>query len=663
MGFVRFMSVAALCTTALVSFATTTASAQDAQDLARKFGARPGVEDAALSPDGQRIAYLSPAKGQGAVVQAVDLVEGAAPKPVFAVDGNPQRLSWCIWVTAERLVCDVWGTIFDGEDPQNFSRTVSFNRDGTNPRLLSARNTNSSWWRVFGGGGIVDWLPTQENAVLMARIIVPDDRMTAITSQNEAGLALERIDTATLKTVTLEKPLRGASEYITDGHGTLRIRGIRQYKGDGYSTGITLYQYRLAGSNEWRRLSQRDSATDEGFDPYAVDREQNIAYGFDKYQGRQALFKVALDGSEAKTLVLARKDVDVDGLVRIGRHQRVVGAAYTTDRRTKEYFDPTISKLHASLSKALPDKGLLGIVDSSVDEQRLLIIASSDNHPGTYYLFDRTAKSLSPVLTVRPQLEGMTLAEMKPIEYPAADGTMIPGYLTLPPGKDPKNLPAIVLPHGGPSARDDWGFDWLSQFYAAMGYAVLQPNFRGSAGYGDAWLQTNGFQSWKTAIGDVSDAGRWLVKQGIADPKKLGIVGWSYGGYAALQSAVVDPALFRAVVAIAPVTDLTKLKDQYRHTSARTTAFDFIGAGPHITEGSPAQRAAEIKVPVMLFHGALDVNVDIAHSKLMADKLKAAGATPRLVTWDNLDHYLIDSEARTKMLFESEAFLRQSFGN
>jgi dipeptidyl aminopeptidase/acylaminoacyl peptidase len=274
---------------------------------------------------------------------------------------------------------------------------------------------------------------------------------------------------------------------------------------------------------------------------------------------------------------------------------------------------------------------------------------------------DRTARSLRPLLETRPQLNGLTLAKVQPVTYPAADGTMVPGYLTLPPGKSPKGLPAIVLPHGGPSARDEWGFDWLSQYYAAMGYAVLQPNFRGSAGYGDAWLKTNGFQSWKTAIGDVSAAGRWLVKEGIADPRQLGIVGWSYGGYAALQSAVVDPALLKAVVAIAPVTDLTKLKDQYRRTSSRVTAFDFIGVGPHITEGSPAQRAAEIKVPVLLFHGALDVNVDIAHSRFMADKLAAARVPHRLVTWDGLDHYLEDSEARTRMLRDSEAFLQAAF--
>ena len=660
----RFLSVAALCTTALVFFAPQSLSAQDAQDLARKFGARPGVEDVALSPDGKRIAYLAPTRGQGSVVQAVDLVESATPQALFTANGEPVRLEWCNWVTPERLVCRMGGIKTDGNDLSTFSRILAINRDGSNVRELSNRQTVYALYSQDYGGGVIDWLPDDpDGKVLMQRMHLEEYSTGRAAAKTDTGLGVDRIDTNNLRVTPVERPERFAAGFITDSHGTVRVRGMYELKGDGYDSGLRRYFYRLPGKSEWKSLSTRNTMTDEGFHPYAVDRDLNVVYGFDKYQGRQALFTVALDGSEAKTLVLARKDVDVDGVVSIGRHRRIVGASYATDRRTVEYFDPAIDKLHNSLSKALQNQGYLSIVDSSVDEQRLLVVTSSDKHPGTYYLFDRTAKSLSPVLHVRPQLEGMTLAEMKPITYPAADGTMIPGYLTLPPGKDPKNLPAIVLPHGGPSARDEWGFDWLSQFYAAMGYAVLQPNFRGSSGYGDAWFRDQGFKSWKVAIGDVSDAGRWLVKQGIADPKKLGIVGWSYGGYAALQSAVIDPALFKAVVAIAPVTDLTKLKDQYRRTSGRTTTFDFIGAGPHIIEGSPAQRAAEIKVPVLMFHGAMDVNVDIAQSKLMVDKLKAAGASPRLITWDNLDHYLIDGDARAKMLLESDAFLRQSFGN
>jgi dipeptidyl aminopeptidase/acylaminoacyl peptidase len=161
-------------------------------------------------------------------------------------------------------------------------------------------------------------------------------------------------------------------------------------------------------------------------------------------------------------------------------------------------------------------------------------------------------------------------------------------------------------------------------------------------------------------VGDVLDAGRWLVAQGIADPLKLGVVGWSYGGYASLQSAVVDPGVFRAVVAIAPVTDLEALKEEHRQWSDFRMVSDFVGDGPQVREGSPAQNAQKIKVPVLLFHGAMDRNVGIAQSKEMNLRLTAAGVRNDLVTWPDLDHYLEDSAAREDMLRKSDAFLRQS---
>jgi dipeptidyl aminopeptidase/acylaminoacyl peptidase len=218
------------------------------------------------------------------------------------------------------------------------------------------------------------------------------------------------------------------------------------------------------------------------------------------------------------------------------------------------------------------------------------------------------------------------------------------------------------MPHGGPSARDYWGFDWLSQFYASRGYAVLQPNFRGSTGYGDEFFKQNGFRSWPTAIGDVLDAGKWLVAQGIASADKLAVVGWSYGGYAALQSAVVDPGLFKAVIAVAPVTDLPELKEEHRQWSDFLVVSRQIGEGPHVREGSPALNAAKIKVPVLLFHGELDRNVLIRQSREMNDHLASAGVPHELVTWPDLDHQLEDSAVRAEMLRKSDAFLRKTMG-
>ena len=234
---------------------------------------------------------------------------------------------------------------------------------------------------------------------------------------------------------------------------------------------------------------------------------------------------------------------------------------------------------------------------------------------------------------------------------------MVPGYLTLPPGRsDAKGLPGIVLPHGGPSARDEWGFDWLAQYFAQSGYAVLQPNYRGSSGYGDQWYQNNGFQSWRIAVGDVTDAGRWLVKEG-ADPAKLSIVGWSYGGYAALQSGVLAPDLFKSIVAIAPVTDLAQLKDEAMRDGSARIEGKFIGTGPHLREGSPAQNAAAIRAPVLMFHGTLDQNVAIAQSRTMKRALEGAGKRVELVEYPDLAHSLEASEARTEMLRKISAFL------
>jgi dipeptidyl aminopeptidase/acylaminoacyl peptidase len=263
---------------------------------------------------------------------------------------------------------------------------------------------------------------------------------------------------------------------------------------------------------------------------------------------------------------------------------------------------------------------------------------------------------------VRSPLDRTPLATVKPITYRAADGTAIPGYLTLPPGSSERDLPAIVMPHGGPGARDEWGFDWLAQFFAHRGFAVLQPNFRGSAGYGEAWFQKNGFQSWRTAVSDVNDAGRHLVAAGIARPGKLAIVGWSYGGYAALQSAVLDPTLFKGIVAIAPVTDLDALREESRGYTNFNLVDRFIGRGPEVRAGSPAQNATAITAPVLMFHGDLDLNVGVRQSRIMKDRLSGAGKDVSLIEFKGLDHQLDDSAARTRMLETSDSFLRKALG-
>jgi acetyl esterase/lipase len=636
-------------------------------DAAKAFGARPSVEYLSLSPDGMSVAYVAATTGQGSVVYVQSLAKGAtlATKPVLGATGKPERLGGCDWVSNQRLVCAIYGVVAGNLlfEPMQLSRLIAINTDGSKMQLLSSRDNFYTRGIQLSGGNVIDWLPDEDGAVLMTRVYLPDDHTGSHIGSSKHGIAVDRIDTQTLAAHTIELPSDDAVAYISDGRGTVRVMGIRSRRGAQgvYDSGNVAYFYRKTDSRDWLPMGEVVGEEHNGFRPVAVDHDANLAYGYKKLEGRLALYTVALDGSLKEELVYARPDVDVGGLNRIGRRHRIVGVTYSDDFSHYHFLDPDFEKLLASLAKALPAQPSLRITDSSMDESRLLIRAGSDDDPGVYYLFDKKLRQLERLLPARADLEGVKLAKVKPIHYQAADGTMIPGYLTLPPGIDtPKDLPAIVMPHGGPGARDYWSFDWLAQFYASRGYVVLQPNFRGSTGYGDEFFKQNGFRSWPTAIGDVLDAGKWLVAQGIANPGKLAVVGWSYGGYAALQSAVVDPGVFKAVIAIAPVTDLPELKEEHRQWSDFVIVNREIGDGPHVREGSPALNAAKIKVPVLLFHGEMDRNVLIRQSKEMADNLAAAGVPHELVTWPDLDHQLNDSAARAEMLRKSDAFLRRA---
>jgi len=640
-------------------------AAQEGVALAQRFGALEAIRSISLSPDGTKIAYVTPHPTVGTAVYIADLTTGAAPVRIIASASKDEQIYWCGWPTAARLVCKVSVDFNLAGRWIKVARAYALNADGSDAKLLTA--VNSRQLGLDGSGGnVLDWdVASKPGAVLMSRYFIQEDRAGSLKAEQRQGLGVEEVDTVTLKRRNVE-PARGdAREYITDGHGTVRILGTIASNPDGYIREEMSYFYRKQGTREWLPLSKLklgDTGGVGGFNPYAVDPAKNVVYGFDDHEGRAALFSIALDGTETRQLLLSRNDVDVDGLVRIGRDNRVVGASYATEMRVVDYFDPELKKLAGALSRSLPGKPSIGFVDASSGETKLLMVAASDVDPGRYYLFDKTTRQLGEVLPVRPELAGIKLAPMKPVTYPAADGTQVPGYLTLPPGSSGKGLPAIVMPHGGPGSRDEWGFDWLVQFYAQRGYAVLQPNFRGSTGYGSAWYRKNGFQSWRDAIGDVNDAGRWLVAQGIAAPDKLAIVGWSYGGYAALQSQVLDPSLYKAVVAVAPVTDLERLRAGAVGAYNQTLIQKFIGQGPHIKEGSPAQNPGSFKAPVLMFHGDRDLNVDIGQARFMAERLRGAGKPVELVEFPGLAHSLTDAAARTRLLSESDAFLRKSLG-
>jgi len=645
----------------LLASVATGASAQvmSLDQAAKAFGTRESVQSMAISPSGNRLALLSAGPGRSTMVRIVELPT-MQTRTIMSSSGDPETLRWCDFASDTQIICQHTGNGLIDSDVVGYSRLLTFNTDGKDIKELGQRRSfYDAWIRQFDGA-ILDWLPGQNGAVLMERTYMPEAyKMNTRIVRDKQGLGVDRIELPSLKSSTVEPARGGASDFMSDGRGNVRLMTTAGTVAHNTAlSGEFKYHFRAKGSNDWQDLGEYDSSDESGIQPLAVDADTDSVYLLKPLNGRDALYRVKLDGSRAETLIAQDQAVDIDDVVRLGHGQRVIGYTYATEQRHTVYFDPEFKKLSESLGKALPNQPLVNFAGSSADGNKLLLFAGGDTIPGGYYLFDRKARSLNELALARPELEGKPLAVVRPINYPAADGTQIPAYLTLPQGKEAKGLPAIVLPHGGPSARDEWGFEWLAQFLAARGYAVIQPNYRGSAGYGEDWQSENGFKNWQLAIGDVNAAARYLSSAGIADPKRVAIVGWSYGGYAALQSVVVDPGLYKSVVAIAPVTDLSLLKQDARNFTNSKLVRETVGSGDHVVAGSPLRHAEKIKVPVLLVHGDLDSNVSISHS----DKMAAALGNAEIVRFKGLDHYLDDSNARVEMLTKIGQLLDRTIG-
>jgi dipeptidyl aminopeptidase/acylaminoacyl peptidase len=288
-----------------------------------------------------------------------------------------------------------------------------------------------------------------------------------------------------------------------------------------------------------------------------------------------------------------------------------------------------------------------------------------DAHPPIYYLVDFAKKSADIVNEAYPLLVGVKLGAVRDFAYEARDKYALTAYLTLPPGAEEKKLPLVVMPHGGPEWRDTPGFDWLAQFLASRGYAVLQPQFRGSTGFGQAHADA-GRRQWGLRMqDDVTDGVRALIDKGIADPKRVCIVGWSYGGYAALAGATFTPELYACAASIAGVSDLPDMvgfefRSGGRESNSLVYWRDHIGAptDPQVIANSPARSAGTVRAAILLIHGVDDTVVPISQSQHMARALKTAGKSYELIELPGEDHWMMtSSSSRIRTLTELERFL------
>ncbi len=380
--------------------------------------------------------------------------------------------------------------------------------------------------------------------------------------------------------------------------------------------------------------------------------------------GRDKQAVVTIDPSNGQELekLYENPQVDVSALAYSKARKVITFAAFDTWKTERKFFDQQTEKMYQTLQEKLPGYEV-EVVANDKAEDKFIVMASNDRSPGTRNLYDAKSGTLTKLVEVAPWLPEKELAPMKPIEYQSRDGLTIHGYLTLPLGREAKNLPVVINPHGGPWYRDTWGFNPEVQFLANRGYAVLQMNFRGSTGYGRKFWEAS-FKQWGRSMqDDITDGVQWLVREGIADPKRVAIYGGSYGGYATLAGVAFTPDLYAAAVDYVGVANMfTFMKTIPPYWKPFLDMFHEMVGDPvkdkaMLEAASPVMHADKIKTPLFIAQGAHDPRVNKAESDQMVAALKKRGVDVEYMVKENEGHGFHNEENRFDFYGAMEKFL------
>jgi dipeptidyl aminopeptidase/acylaminoacyl peptidase len=382
--------------------------------------------------------------------------------------------------------------------------------------------------------------------------------------------------------------------------------------------------------------------------------------------GRDAFYAIDAQ-SGAVSPLFSDNRYDVSGYQYDPWSQEIVGVSFTKDFSTQAFFEPDLEAVRQSVAESF--KGGFSRIESWDQAREVFTVSGFTGvEPPAYYIYRKKEDTLTRIGQSYPELAQAPIGNRVTLTYKARDGVAIPAYLTVPEGGQPKGLPLILLPHGGPASRDDAGFDWMASFLASRGYAVLQPNFRGSSGYGVAWEHAGRGQWGGVMQNDLTDAVAALGRTGMIDPKRVCIAGASYGGYAALAGATLTPDLYRCAISVGGIADLDLLvaREQERSTQggARRDAFkltlgDLYSDAAKRRSVSPSHNAEKIQIPILLVHSALDSVVSADQSTRFRDRLTMLRKPVTYVELTEDDHWLSYAPTRIKTLEAMETFLAQ----
>jgi dipeptidyl aminopeptidase/acylaminoacyl peptidase len=379
-------------------------------------------------------------------------------------------------------------------------------------------------------------------------------------------------------------------------------------------------------------------------------------------RGRDKSAAAVLDPATGKEEVLwSHADVDVGALTFSRARKALATAEFETWRADRHFFEAETRRVFERLQARLPGYQL-SIQSRTRDETRMVVAATSDRTSGVRYVYDSKTDTLMRLGEVTPWLQENQMARVQPVQYTTRDGLVINGYLTLPLGRPAKNLPVIVNPHGGPWARDSWGFNPEVQFLVNRGYAVFQTNFRGSTGFGRKFWEAS-FRQWGRAMqDDITDGVNWLIKQGVADPKRIGIYGASYGGYATLAGVTLTPDLYAAAVSYVGVSNMFTFMNTIPPywEPLREMFYEMVGHPEKDKEFlravSPVFLADRIKTPLLVAQGARDPRVNKAESDQIVEALRKRGVPVEYIVKDNEGHGFANEENQFEFYGAMEGF-------
>jgi dipeptidyl aminopeptidase/acylaminoacyl peptidase len=652
----------ALTAAALSLLANTASSAAPLQPI-ENFTKRPILSDVTLSPSGNRMAVIMFNKEGRRMLATMNLNPIGETKVVGVY--SDADVTKVIWVNDQRLVYEAFQ---DGpEIKEGGAGTFAVNFDGSNPRqLISWRSAMDSTGtsirsRILPYGWFLRSAVDGEGDEVFVERVVKDN----IGEAKQIELARLNTTTAEIRSQSYGMP-EGAWSWLMDRQREPRV--VSAYRG-----GRTKIFWREPASEKWTEVADFDTYADPGFTPLLIDADGQLIVGSRSGSDTTALHKFDL----------LTKRLNSDALLKVGgfdlrngaeidsRTKRLVGWHFTADRPVSYWFDDGIDKIQRSIDKALPAGRSNRLYCGRCETSRFFVVESrSDRQPGEYFLYDREKVSMERIGSAMPWIDEATQGMRSYHRVTTRDGLSMPVYVTHPVGSNSTTpLPAIVLVHGGPWVRGgDLGWNAEAQFLASRGYRVLEPEFRGSSGYG-AKLFKAGWKQWGLAMqDDLVDAVQWAAKQGLVDASRVCVAGGSYGGYASLMAPIATPGVFKCAASFAGVTDIdlmytitwSDFSEDYKRFGMPVLVGDRDKDAAQLARTSPLKRVAEIKVPVLLAHGGSDVRVPIKHATEFFDAARSAGVNIERFYYAEEGHGFFDGKNQADYYARLEKFFAKS---